>query len=102
MGQDFGGAFLLIAIVVVSAIIYYYRQLPSGVLGMRLALGLQMGGALGNAIDRINRGYVVDFLHVHDFPIFNIADSAIVVGVGLLIITMWWHDHHHPTASAEE
>jgi signal peptidase II len=92
MAQDFGGVFLFIAVVVVSAILYYYRQLPTGMWGMRVALGLQMGGALGNALDRVTRGYVVDFLHVHHFPIFNVADSSIVVGVGILIILMWWSE----------
>lgn len=92
MAQDFGNIFLIIAVVVVGAILYYYRQLPEGVWLMRVALGLQMGGAIGNAVDRVQHGYVVDFLHVHGFPIFNVADSAIVVGVGLLVITMWWYD----------
>jgi signal peptidase II len=92
MAQQFGNVFLLIAIVVVTAILYYYRELPTGVWPMRVALGLQMGGAVGNAFDRIARGYVVDFFHLHGWPIFNVADSAIVVGVGLLILTMWWHD----------
>lgn len=92
MARDFGNIFLLIAVVVVGAILYYYRTLPEGVLLMKIALGLQMGGAVGNAVDRINRGYVVDFFHVHGFPIFNVADSGIVVGVVVIIITMWWYE----------
>jgi signal peptidase II len=55
-----------------------------------IALSLVLGGALGNVIDRIAHGYVVDFIHVHwgasYFPAFNIADSAITVGAGLLIL----------------
>lgn len=100
MAQQFGDVFLLIAVVVVAAILYYYRQLPAGVWGMRVALGLQMGGAVGNALDRVTRGYVVDFFHLHGWPIFNVADSAIVVGVGLLIITMWWHDRQMAQAAS--
>lgn len=92
MARDFGNIFLIIAIVVVAAILYYYRTLPRGVLLMRVALGLQMGGAVGNAIDRVTRGFVVDFFHLHGWPIFNIADSSIVVGVGMLIVTMWWYE----------
>jgi signal peptidase II len=92
MARDFGNIFLLIAVVVVLTIVYYYRRLPEGVWLMRVALGLQMGGALGNAVDRVTRGFVVDFFHVHRWPIFNIADSAIVCGVGLLIVAMWLHD----------
>lgn len=92
MAQDFGNIFLIIAVVVVAAILYYYRQLPAELWIMKVALGLQMGGAVGNALDRITRGYVVDFFHLHGWPIFNIADSAVVVGVVVLIIAMWWHE----------
>lgn len=53
-----------------------------------LAIGLVVGGALGNVIDRIYRGYVVDFVAVGSFPRFNLADSAITIGVFLLLIAM--------------
>lgn len=92
MAQEFGNIFLLIAVVVVGAIVYYYRKLPTGSWLVRLTLGLQMGGALGNALDRITRGYVVDFFHVHGYPIFNVADSSIVVGVVVLVALLWWED----------
>jgi signal peptidase II len=53
-------------------------------------LALILGGALGNVLDRIEHGYVVDFIHVHwgraYFPAFNIADAAITVGAGLLLL----------------
>jgi len=52
----------------------------------RLALALLFGGALGNAIDRWRWGYVVDFIHVEHWPTFNIADMALSVGVGLLLL----------------
>lgn len=52
----------------------------------RAALGLLLGGALGNAIDRLLRGHVIDFLYVHHWPVFNVADIAITVGVGLLLL----------------
>jgi signal peptidase II len=85
---DGGDIFLIIAVVVTVIIVYYYRQLPDGALLVRLALGLQLGGALGNAVDRVRLGYVVDFFHVEHWPVFNVADSCIVVGVGLLILEM--------------
>lgn len=59
-------------------------------------LGLILGGAIGNAIDRVFReqGMVVDFFHAywkkHSFPVFNIADSAITVGLGMLLLVMFW------------
>ena len=59
---------------------------------MAFALAFILGGALGNLVDRVLQGYVVDFIvvyyHPHYFPAFNIADSAITVGVGLIILDM--------------
>ena len=84
-----GAVFLLIALVVAAVILYYYRQLPARAWLVRLALGLQLGGALGNVVDRLHQGYVVDFLEVPHWPVFNVADSCIVVGVVLLGWVMW-------------
>lgn len=78
--------FLIIAVIVSGIIVFYYRQLPHHAILLRLALGLQLGGALGNVIDRVRQGYVVDFLHVEYWPVFNVADSCIVVGVALLAL----------------
>lgn len=94
---DRGVLFILIAFAVIAAIIFYYRYLPEGYGWVRLALGLQLGGALGNLIDRLRQGYVIDFIDLNfwplkDWPIFNIADSAIVVGVSLLAILMLFED----------
>lgn len=52
----------------------------------RIALGLVLGGALGNALDRLTRGYVIDFIHVRFWPVFNVADIAITLGAGLLLV----------------
>ncbi len=86
-----GGPFIIVlAAAVVIVIIYFNRDLPSDQHWIRVALGLQMGGAIGNnLIDRPLRGSVVDFLHVHYWPVFNVADSCISIGVvimGLLMI----------------
>jgi len=88
-----GGAFFIVVAIIVSAVIVYYApRLPAGDRLSRIALGLQLGGALGNLLDRLRQGYVTDFIHVQipeigfDWPVFNIADSAIVVGVTSLII----------------
>lgn len=56
---------------------------------MRVAISMQLGGALGNLIDRILFGPVTDFISVGRFPVFNIADSSITVGVGLLLLALW-------------
>jgi signal peptidase II len=90
MFKSGGPVFIVLAAVVVAVIIYYNRELPAQQRWLRVALGLQMGGAIGNnLIDRPLRGSVVDFLHVHYWPVFNVADSCISIGVvimGLLMI----------------
>ncbi len=80
-----GNLFLVVAVVVVLGIVRYYRsRLHSAPLWVRLSLGLMLGGALGNMLDRIRFGYVVDFIDLGWWPVFNVADSSIVVGVSML------------------
>ncbi|PRR70168.1 Lipoprotein signal peptidase [Moorella humiferrea] len=76
--------FVAITVLVVAVILIAYRILPPGSPVMRLALALITGGALGNLIDRLRFGYVVDFLDFRVWPVFNLADVAIVSGVILL------------------
>lgn len=74
-------------VVIVSILVYAWRSRPSRPM-IVAALGLVCGGAAGNLIDRALIGYVTDFVQVPlDFPVFNVADSAIVVGVAMLV---WW------------
>ena len=78
--------FLIIAsFIAIGFLVYFYRAhaLPRPML--RLAIGLQLGGALGNLLDRIFYGSVVDFIDVGWWPIFNLADSSIVVGMAILV-----------------
>jgi signal peptidase II len=86
--QDQTTFFVLVGVIVVGVIAASYRYLPRSGFMLHLALGLQLGGAIGNLIDRIRQGYVVDFVdfgyHANWWPVFNVADSAIVVGVALL------------------
>jgi len=85
-----GMLFGIVAVVVAIAIIFYNRQLPAGNMILRSALGLQLGGALGNMIDRVRQGHVTDFLDTGPLPIFNVADIGIVTGVVLLALLMVW------------
>jgi signal peptidase II len=79
--------FTLIALGVSLFIVLYHRSLPPGQWLVRLSLGLQLGGAVGNLIDRMRfGGAVIDLLYVRYLPVFNIADSAIVAGVALLML----------------
>jgi signal peptidase II len=82
--------FLGASLVVIVVIVFASRRPPSP--GAAVALGLVLGGALGNLTDRVLRGpafsgEVVDFIDIHVWPVFNIADSCIVVGAGLLLLT---------------
>lgn len=80
--------FIAVTCLVLAAIvIYLWRQHPTSPLVV-IALGLVMGGALGNLIDRAGTGWVTDFFEFGfmDFPVFNVADSAIFIGVGMLIL----------------
>ncbi len=83
--------FVVISIVAIAVIVSLFRKAEEGLL--QVALTLILGGALGNLIDRVRLGFVVDFIdwHTNDtwhWPTFNIADVAISVGVGLLLIDM--------------
>ena len=88
--QDQTTFFVLVGLVVVGVIAASYRYLPRSGFRLHLALGLQLGGAVGNLIDRIRQGYVVDFVDFgfksNWWPVFNVADSAIVIGVALLAL----------------
>lgn len=82
--------FTILPFIVVGVILYYYQQLASEDWALRLALGMQMGGAIGNLIDRLTQsGRVTDFISVGSFAVFNIADMGITVGVGILLLDVW-------------
>ncbi len=86
-----GDFFIIVAALVITAIIVYHHHLPDGQWLMRATLGLQLGGAIGNLVDRLRRGSVVDFIDLnfwplHEWPVFNLADSSIVAGVALLAL----------------
>jgi signal peptidase II len=84
---QFSIVFTFIAIAVSFVIVFYNQSIPGHQWLVRLSLGLQLGGAIGNLMDRLRFGSVIDMLYVRYFPVFNIADSAIVCGVALLM----WH-----------
>lgn len=79
-----GFFFTLIAIAVVIAILVYHRNLPQNHRLVQLSLGLQLGGAIGNLLDRLRYGKVIDFIDFHFWPVFNVADSSLFIGVIIL------------------
>ncbi|WP_284140977.1 MULTISPECIES: signal peptidase II [unclassified Virgibacillus] len=88
--QDQMVFFYIITIIVVIAVVYYLQKFARESKLLAIALSFILGGAIGNFIDRLFRKEVVDFfdfiLFNYDYPIFNVADAALVVGVGMVII----------------
>ena len=84
----FGYVFMVVAIVVVVVIAVYYWHMPKGQLLISVSLGLQLGGAIGNLLDRVRYGYVIDFIDFKIWPVFNLADTCIVIGVALLALAL--------------
>ncbi|MEM6531287.1 MAG: signal peptidase II [Myxococcota bacterium] len=85
--------FLVVSVAAMVFIVFYFRKVPGSNLPLRGALMLVFGGAVGNFIDRLRLGYVIDFIdwHYYDvytWPTFNVADSAITVGVIIMVIEM--------------
>lgn len=98
--------FLIVALAaMVFIVVYHQRTLPEQS-WLRLALSLVFGGAVGNFVDRARLGYVIDFIDWHwyrqyTWPTFNVADSAITVGVVIMIADMLFHKSPQPAAVAE-
>ena len=91
--------FYLVSVVAIIFIFSYYRKLSNNQRYMQIALALVLGGAVGNALDRLLRGYVIDFIDWHWFdpnwmrpglhwPTFNVADSGITIGLAMLFAEM--------------
>ena len=99
--------FVGLGVVVSGGVLVWLRSLPrSGQAILACGLALIVGGALGNVIDRVVYGYVVDFISVHYeqdwfFPAFNVADSAISVGAFFLILDMIFGSHSDEKKAAE-
>lgn len=88
----YGAALSVVAIGVVSAAGVIYARVVAPTIWLATGLGLVIGGALGNIVDRVRLGFVVDFVAVGTFPRFNVADSAITIGVLLLAWRLGWAD----------
>jgi signal peptidase II len=93
MFQGRGDIFKILAFIVSIAIIYYFPRVPREDWILRLAMGMQLGGALGNFIDRLRfNNQVTDFISVGSFPVFNVADACISIGVGVLLLGIFIQD----------
>ena len=87
--QEGNTVFSILAILVIAAILYYYPRVERSDWTLRLAMGLQLGGAAGNLVDRLILHRVTDFIAVGAFPVFNVADASISIGVAVLILGVW-------------
>ncbi|HMC93881.1 MAG TPA: signal peptidase II [Polyangia bacterium] len=107
MLQDIPGGRVLLTLLAVAAlvlVILYLRQTPEAHTRLHVALGLVGGGAIGNLVDRVLYGRVTDFIvwkvGRHEWPAFNVADAALCVGVGLMVLDMFLNRGEAPPAPA--
>jgi signal peptidase II len=87
--QDYGGLLTWVSFGALFALFFLYRSIVRPPWYMRAVFGLLMGGAAGNLIDRLRIGHVTDFVDVGPFFIFNVADSAISVGIAIMFLYFW-------------
>jgi signal peptidase II len=87
-GIDFSGPMMIITnLILFIALIYYlFQKLDLTIVLSRITIGLLIGGAIGNLIDRIFYGHVIDYLSIGSFPVFNLADSCITVSVFIILL----------------
>ena len=81
--------FIIATLFVITLVMVVARRIPESRWLLKLSLGLILGGAVGNLLDRLRYGLVVDFLDFRVWPVFNLADSAIVLGACLLVLEVW-------------
>lgn len=97
LGRGANGAFIAVSVVLIAVLVRLLRRWPKDDLWLQAGGLLVLSGALGNLYDRLAYKYVVDFLYVHHWPVFNVADSCICVGAGLLA---WGLKDEKPSAAA--
>ena len=81
--------FILFSIIVIIVIFYYLKKIIENEKALLFAIGLLLGGTIGNLIDRVFYGVVTDFIDFRIWPVFNLADSAVSISVILLIVLLW-------------
>jgi signal peptidase II len=102
MFQNGNLVFTILACIVIVAIIYYYPQVEQGDWTLRLAMSMQLAGAAGNLVDRLTIQKVTDFISVGTFPVFNVADASISVGVAVLILGVWFKERAEKRKASEQ
>lgn len=98
--KEGGMVFTVLAFIVIAAILYYYPRVEQSDWSLRLAMSMQLGGAIGNLIDRLTIGHVTDFISIGAFPVFNVADASITVGCAVLLLGIWLNERAQKGKSA--
>lgn len=80
---------ILFSVIVILVILYNLKKIKNNERLLQFSAGLLMGGTIGNLIDRLSYGAVIDFIDFRAWPVFNIADSAVTVSIIMLIILLW-------------
>lgn len=99
--QEFSWLWTVLSLVITAFLVTYYPQLAREPL-LRWALALQLGGALGNLTDRLRLGFVTDFLSVGNFPVFNLADVFITLGIVILLLGAVLQRQESPVPAPQE
>ena len=81
--------FAVLSFIISLIIFIFFNKLTENIWLLKLALCMQLGGSVGNLIDRLTIGYVTDFISVGNFPVFNMADASITIGVTLMVLGIW-------------
>ena len=102
MFQNNNFLFAILVSIIALVIIIYYPQLTEGDWFLMIALSMQLGGAVGNLIDRLTVGHVTDFISVGNFAVFNVADASVTVGVGIMILGLWVQENKQRKKNKEE
>jgi signal peptidase II len=100
--QNGNTVFMVLAIIVIIVIFYYYPLVERADWFLRLAMGMQMAGAAGNLVDRFMVGKVTDFISVGTFPVWNVADASITVGVCVLLLGVWLKEREEKRKAREQ
>jgi len=100
--QNAGPILTVVRIAIVIFIIVFYQRAEVKNPLMKVSLSLMLGGAIGNLVDQFTLGFVTDFIAVGRFPIFNVADSAVTIGVGLMLLDMILKEKNGSNIETEE
>ena len=102
MFQNNNILFTILVSIIALVIIIYYPRLTEGDWFLMIALSMQLGGAVGNLIDRLTIGHVTDFISVGNFAVFNVADASVTIGVGIMILGLWVQENKQRKKNKEE